>query len=836
MASMSIALLLIAATLPSQADSPLAGLSVRDSAWIENLGQWDTPARFVGEIGDTLVRIEPGVLWLQRGGTVQDARTVLLKLTFEGASAAVSVEGISPTPTLHSYFIGNEPEKWVHAARAYTQVKLSGIYPGIDVIVGEHGGALKYDIVAAPGADLSRIVMRCEGADALCLDAEGAIRVEARDQVLVHSMGETWEERVDGSRRHVSPRWRILDRERLGILLDDHDPTARLVVDPELAWATYLGTTGNWDSARVVEYAPDGSAIVAGTSSDQTFPTTPGSVVLAPSGEDNIFVSRIAPDGGSLLYSCIIGGSIGAVGGHEASWCIDVDQLGRAYVAGETTAPDFPTTPGAFDRVFGGNSESFVFRLSPNGDALEYSTFLGGSQGDRLAACAVAPTGAIVATGHTASPDYPTTPGAMQQTLFGQDLDGVVTRLNPDGSAVEWSTYLGGDRVDQAWGIALADNDDVLLTGSTHSTNFPTTPGTLESIWQGSTFDGKAFVTRMRTDGMGLVWSTFLGGPAYNGSFGTQGNSIAVLPSGDVFVAGTTGEPSFPTTPSSLAPVYHFNPQLGMQDEGFVSRFRADGSGFVYSTFVGTEHGDGAIGIKVDASGVATVAVQCWTMPVTPGCYQSQPAGGGIEMGVCRIEPDGSRLIYATLIGGPAFENVTGFAMDGDGRVVLAGYTNGGFPVTPGSFDPTYNGGQLDGVVVSLDLIPTGVTLVGASTPACHGELMLQTNQMPQAGDGSFALLCSNAPPNAPGWLLLGRKPLAQPVIFAGSALWVSAPNRWTRFPVVSDGNGYVAAPISLANVAAGSRLAAQMIFRNTPGCPGQGPTSASNAVAIDVQ
>ena len=113
---------------------------------------------------------------------------------------------------------------------------------------------------------------------------------------------------------------------------------------------------------------------------------------------------------------------------------------------------------------------------------------------------------------------------------------------------------------------------------------------------------------------------------------------------------------------------------------------------------------------------------------------------------------------------------------------------------------------------------------------------MLQTNQMPQAGAGSFALLCSNAPPNAPGWLLLGRKPLAQPVIFAGSALWISPPNRWTRIPVVSDGDGYVAAPLSLTNIAAGSRFAAQMIFRNTTGCPGQGPTSASNAIAIDVQ
>jgi hypothetical protein len=832
---MSITLLMLAATAQASGDGTPLQSAVRSSALVENRGQWDTPARFVGEIGDMLVRVEPGVLWLQRGGAAQDGRGVLLKLTFEGASEEVSLEGISPTTTLHSYFIGNQPEKWVHAARSYGQVKLCGLYPGVDVILGEQRGVLKYDIMAAPGADLSRFVVHCEGADAVCVDAEGAVRVEAGAQVLLQGMGGAWEERADGSRRAVAPRWQMLDDQRLGITLEERDVGARLVIDPELAWATYLGTAGNLDVGRVVEYGLDGSTIVAGSAADLSFPTTPGGIVLAAPGEDNLFVTRVAPDGSSLVYSCIIGGSLGIVAGGEESSCIAVDQQGRAYIGGTTTAPDFPTTPGAYDRQYGGNSEGFVFRLSSTGDSLEYSTFLGGSFGDSLMACTVAPSGALIAAGYSVSFDYPTTPAAFQGTIGVQE-DAILTRLNPDGTGLEWSTYLGGNSTDRILGIGLAANGDVLLTGRTNSTTFPTTTGTIESVWQGPNFDLKAFVTRMRSDGTALVWSTFLGGALYNGSFGTQGNFIAVIPTGDVFVAGTTGEPSFPTTPGSLAPVYHFDSQLGMQDEGFVSRIRADGSGFVYSTFVGTEHGDGAIGIKVDASGVATVAVQCWTMPVTPGCYQSLPAGGGIEMGVCRIEPDGSRLIYATLIGGPFFENVTGLAMDGDGRVVMAGYTNGGFPVTPGSFDPTYNGGQLDGVVVSLDLIPTGVTLVGASTPACHGELMLQTNQMPQAGDASFALLCSNGPPNAPGWLLLGRKPLAQPVIFAGSALWIAPPNRWTRIPVVSDGDGYVAAPFSLANIAAGSRLAAQMIFRNTSGCPGPGPTSASNAVAIDVQ
>ena len=113
---------------------------------------------------------------------------------------------------------------------------------------------------------------------------------------------------------------------------------------------------------------------------------------------------------------------------------------------------------------------------------------------------------------------------------------------------------------------------------------------------------------------------------------------------------------------------------------------------------------------------------------------------------------------------------------------------------------------------------------------------MLRPDRMPRAGSPNFSLLCSNAPPNAVGWLLFGRKALTQPVVFGGSTLWLAPLGRATRIPVVSDADGSVSAPISLANVASGSRLAAQMIFRNTQACPGQGPTSASNALALDVQ
>jgi hypothetical protein len=207
-----------------------------------------------------------------------------------------------------------------------------------------------------------------------------------------------------------------------------------------------------------------------------------------------------------------------------------------------------------------------------------------------------------------------------------------------------------------------------------------------------------------------------------------------------------------------------------------------------------------------------------------------------VDFGVSRFDPTGSRLIYSTLVGGPFFEVTNGMANTPEGRVTLVGYCTGGFPVTPGSFDPTYNGGQYDGVVATLDQIPTGVTRIGTSTPACHGPLILQTSEMPQAGSSTFSVMCSNAPPNAPGFLILGRRTLVQPSQFAGSTLWIAPPTGMVRIPVFSDANGFVEVPLSLESVSSGSRVAAQIVFRTTPQCTAAGATCASPALEIQVQ
>jgi hypothetical protein len=830
---MSPVLLLLAICVQSPSPASVPSPAPRCS-WIENRGQWDTPARFVGEFGDARVRIEPRAIWLHTAAERGGRESVLLKLSFEGASDTVSVEGLRPTPTLHSYFLGNDPTKWISAVPSYEQVRLVGLYPGIDVVLGTRAGKLKYDIRVAPHADLSRFVVRCEGADALCLDQDLAVRIETRAEPMAHALGDAWEERPDGTTRAVHPRWRLVDAQRLAIDLDDRDSLAALVIDPELSWATYLGTIGNLDVPNAAVAAADGTVVVVGSAGDLSFPTTPGSVLLAPPGGANLFVTRLSADGCSLLYSCMIGGSPGMTGAGEQATSVCLDDGGRAYVTGFTTASDFPTTPGAFDRQFDGGGDCFALRLSSQGDVLEYSTFLGGSEGDLGYACTAAASGALVIVGETASSDFPTSPNAVQQVFKGS-ADVFVSRLGPDGSSLEWSTFLGGFSAERALGVDLADDEDVVLTGRTNSTNFPTTPGSFESVWQGSTFDDKAFVTRLDASGAFLVWSSFLGGPTFESTEGTIGYAIRIIPSGDVFVAGSTHERTFPTTPGVFQPAINHDPLLGFHRDGFLTRFDELGATLLFSTYFGAEYGEWVLGLEVDASGMATLGSYCVFLPTTPGSFQPVPPGN-LNLGVSRFDPRGERLVYSSLVGGPFEESTTALAVTPEGRATVVGYTTGGFPVTPGSFDPTYNGGQLDGVVATLDLLPTGVDSLGASTPSCHGPLILQPSEMPQAGSTTFSLLCSNAPPNAPGWLLLGRKLLPQPVPFGGASLWIAPPHRLLRFPVLSDSDGFVDRPISLAGVPAGARLAAQFVFRNTAQCSGQGIACASQALAIVVQ
>jgi hypothetical protein len=299
-----------------------------------------------------------------------------------------------------------------------------------------------------------------------------------------------------------------------------------------------------------------------------------------------------------LAYSTYLG-EFGVEWGKDGG--IAVDSSGNAYMTGSTSSSDFPTTSGAFQTALRGYGNAFVSKLNAAGSAVVYSTYLGGSHWEGGSSIPVDASGNAFVTGVTSSSDFPTTPGAFQTAYKGPEGncvncgDGFVTKLNANGSALVYSTYLGGSDIDFALGMAIDASGNAYVTGATYSSDFPVTPGAFDT-----TFNGAAFVTKLNTTGSALIYSTYLGGT--NGAGG-----IAVDASGNAYVAGTGGPPNFLTTPGAF--------QTSCVEGGcaFVSKLNSAGSGPAYSTYLGPTYTSSGEAIAVDAAGKAYI-----TGPVYP--------------------------------------------------------------------------------------------------------------------------------------------------------------------------------------------------------------------------
>jgi hypothetical protein len=382
------------------------------------------------------------------------------------------------------------------------------------------------------------------------------------------------------------------------------DPTGSM-----LLYSTFLGGTG-LDDLYALEVGADGSAYVGGFTSSQDFPTTPDSYSPTANGSD-AFIARLDPSGSSLIYATYLGGSENADKINGLALAPD----GTVYATGQTLSEDFPTTPGAFDRVMnddgqGGVYDAFVSVLDPDGSDLIYSTFLGGDHSDYGHALTVAADGTAYVTGEAQSTDFPTTPGAFDETYNGGG-DPFITRLSPDGSDVAFSTFIGGEAIDTGKAITLGAGRDVYITGNTSSTTYPTTLGAFDRTFNGL---NDAFATKLEASGASLIYSTFLGGGNTD-----SGKDLAIDPGGSLNLVGNTNSPDFPTTPRA------FDRVMAGTGDAFVSRLDPTGARLAYSSFLGANGIVSEEGLAMARVGPGVVTVAGWTasthFPTTVGAY-----------------------------------------------------------------------------------------------------------------------------------------------------------------------------------------------------------------------
>ncbi len=681
-----------------------------------NQGQTDSRVRFLSRGGgySLFLTRDEAVLALKRGQTPKLGRKAngpqpavesrdlaapaVLRMRLVGSNATAGMVGMDELPGKSNYFIGKDPANWRTNVPNYRKVAEQEVYPGINLIYYGTQRQLEYDFVVAPGADPRAIRLAFQGTDHLRIDSQGNLIAGVTGGEVSFERPIAYQEAPNGSRQPVVVRYLIRGRRNVSFEVGTRDPGRALIIDPILAYSTYLGGS-SIDGANAIAVAPDGSAFIAGGTFSSDFPTEHPLQPNAGGPHDfpqDAIVAKISPDGSSLLYSTYLGGE-----NTDIAYGIAVDSLGEAYVAGTTDSPHFPVTPNAFNTLCGGDGRcgaswnpqgfivwnGFVTKLNVEGSALIYSGFLG--YYENVACHAIAVDGAENAyvTGEvgpnieetvplippeTPPPLFPilggfeTTLGNNGAPFGGNGTDAFIAKIDASGSEILYSTYLGGSDEDVGYGVAVDGSANAYVTGVTYSQDLPTTGSALKSAYAGA---GDAFLTKVNTNAKGaasLLYSTYLGGSGLD-----QGNGVAVDASGNAYVAGVTTSKASTLGFTIPSGAYQPNCKLDSlsvcEGDAFVAKFSLSGApSLVYFTYLGGSLADSAAGVAVDASDniYLTGSTTSTDFPVSGAVFQTTYGGGNADAFVTELNSAGSELVYSTYLGGSNTESGNGIAVD----------------------------------------------------------------------------------------------------------------------------------------------------------------------------
>jgi hypothetical protein len=641
----------------------------------------------------------------------------VIRLRLQGGGSS-NIIAENPLRGRVNYLVGNDPSRWRTGLPTYGSVRYAGVYPGVDLVYYGTQGRLEYDFIVAPGGDTKPIRLEFEGAQQCRLDRQGNLVIRAKGGEIGFEKPVVYQVR-EGNHETVTGTFKIVGKREVGFIVGAYDRTRPLVIDPVLAYSTYLGGSTE-DYATAIAVDASGSAYVTGYTFSNDFPITAGAVQTTNKGlanqASNVFVTKFTADGSGLVYSTYLGGSsvttpAGTLYLGDSASGIAIDSAGSAYVTGFTYSPDFPVTSGAFQTSYPGKSSNvssaFVTKLSPAGDSLIYSTYLGGSGGnlepggDTTNGIAVDPSGSAYVTGTTSSPDFPVTPGAFQtsftQKSNSQYTDGFVVKVNPSGSALSYATFFGGpgtaDLNGGAAAIAVNSSGNAYLVGSTNVLDFPTTPGAFQPTVVGINvfFDYIGYVTELDPTGATLVYSTYFAESSHPGA-------VALDAAGNVYITGTTtgGLPltsgAFQTT-SKITPFDVEGHTIA--GTSFVASLNPTLSGLNFSTYLGGSTSYTTLnGIGVDAKGNTWVTGSSnSTFPITPDAIQSSLPTGTSCLVIASLNPTGTTLRYSSFFCGPAggaYSDVP-IALDPSGNAYVAGGAFGNFPVSSNAFQKVNN-------------------------------------------------------------------------------------------------------------------------------------------------
>lgn len=635
----------------------------------------------------------------------QAGASTSLRLTWAGANLQPAITGVDRLLGVYHFYVG-QPEAWRSNIPTYAAVLYHGLYPGIDLRYDGQDGLLKGTYLVAPGVNPALIRWQYQGAQAVALDSTtGNLQIHLGDgSVLVEERPIAWQDGAAG-RTPVSASFVVQD-ETIHFALGSYDPQLPLVIDPAIHYSTFLGGNSS-DFGNAIAVDTDGNIVVTGQTYSSNFPGAGTSI----RGSTDLFISKLNAQGTALLYTTILGG-----GGDEVSHGLALDQTGNAWLTGETESQDFPAN--ALGNTYGGNGDTFVAKLAATGTLLR-SGYLGSSvhdlgyaialdaQGDAYVAGEVAATygpesfvrkikadmsenlysayfgsakrgfdkgtsvraiavdqqGNAYVTGRTNAILSDTDDGGFQP--FCTQYDGVdctfddalIVKLNAAGNAIPFFTYLGGHGNDIGTAIAIDPQGNILVTGYTFAADFPTKDA-MQPAKRGLDNFTDAFVTKLTPQGDALVYSTYLGGDAWE-----EGHSLAVDGAGNAYVVGMTNSPdNFPISADAPQPTLRGICSGGSASrtcyDGFATKLTAAGA-LMWSTFLGGTDDDQANGVVVDGNGNVYVvgSTESSGFPTTTGVVQANKSLSD-DAFVLKIVPESQATPTPTATTAPATPTV----------------------------------------------------------------------------------------------------------------------------------------------------------------------------------
>lgn len=691
--------LVCVATLAAQSPVPIV--------FEPNVGQSAADCEFLARATGTTLHL--------RGATVEFRRAPgTSTLTVVGADPAVRLAIEETAPGHSNYLIGNDPARWRQGVQHATSLRAPRVLPGIDLRWHGANGRLEYDFVLDPYADPGSIELL----------ASESVRIDDRGRLLqgtdpiVHEAPIAWQER-DGVRRPVAVAFQLLADNAFGFAIGAHDSSLPLVIDPVLAFGTYVGGA-DVDIVYDCEFDAAGNALICGLTKSVDFPTL-GATQGGPGGDHDAFAAKIDANG-ALVWSTYFGGS-----GSDACWGhgLAVDLTGRIYLAGQTNSLDFPVTLGACQATTGGGEDGFLVRLTDTGQ-LDYATYFGGIDFDGFRAVAVhrdPSLGDIAYLTGLAYAGFPTTPTAFSPSYPGGYQHAVLVCIVPNGLGATdllYSSYLGGGNSDQGSAIAVDPYGRAHLAGPTTQkrgvARFPTTPNAFHT---GATTSRKSSIIYTNyyacldpfSGGPQLVYSVILENSNDLGG-GANGIAVDLRPNGHVHahVCGWTADRNYPVTTGAYQTTHR-----GSSDV-FLTVLDPDLSGaasLVYSTLLGGTGNEGADDVAV-ANGLVYLGgmnresggKRPVLFPTTTDAMQPRNAGGEDAFVVIldRAASGSQQLVYSTLLGGSDGEHGWCIAANASGSILTGGWTFSADLLAnrPAGFDSTYNG-SYDGWLFRID-------------------------------------------------------------------------------------------------------------------------------------